>query len=133
MCRCLYACVDTNSVFYVDDTLSELARVRRYSLSQLPLQRLVYVKRIAACARSVGLRETLTQLLPLFQKLVVDQEAVVRTAAASELANMAHFLADPNLPWIPNVTTTAQTKSENDRQTRWQGGITHHDTLLSVD
>lgn len=93
---------DTSGVFYINDQLSEIARVKQYSLSQLPLQRLVYVKRISACARTVGLKEAMTQLLPLFPKLTVDHEAVVRTAASGELANLAHFLADPNVPYQPN-------------------------------
>lgn len=102
---------DTSSVFYVDDTLSEMARVKRYSLSQLPLQRLVYVKRIAACARSVGLSETIAQLLPLFPKLAADHEAVVRTAAAAELANVAHMLADPNVPYNQHTTNSMLNRS----------------------
>ena len=102
---------DTASVFSIDDALSEIARVKRYSLSQLPLQRLVYVKRIASCARSVGLRDALQELLPLFPKLSVDQEAVVRSAAAAELANIAHFLADPNLPYHSSVAASAAARS----------------------
>ena len=93
---------DTSGVFYINDQLSEIARVKQYSLSQLPLQRLVYVKRISACARVVGLKDAMTQLLPLFPKLAADHEAVVRTAASGELANLAHFLADPNVPYQPN-------------------------------
>jgi len=88
-----------SSVFEVDEQLTELQRVKRYSLSQLPLQRLVYVKRLASCARAVGLKDALTHLLPLFSKLANDQEAVVRSAAAAELANIAHFLADPHQPY----------------------------------
>jgi hypothetical protein len=97
-----------SSVFLVDDTLSELARVRRYSLSQLPLQRLVYVKRIGSTARIVGLRDCVTHLLPLFGKLAADAENVVRTAAAVELANVAHFLADPNGSYSAYTTTVTK-------------------------
>ena len=103
------ASADTSSVFYINDQLSELARVKQYALSQLPLQRLVYVKRIAACARTVGLRDAMAQLLPLFPKLAADHETVVRTAAAGELANIAHFLAEPNVPY----QTLAQANNYN--------------------
>lgn len=117
---------DANSVFYIDDSLSELARVRRYSLSQLPLQRLVYVKRIASCARVSGLQECLTHLLPLFQKLVADQEAVVRTAAAAELANIAHFLAEPNAPYVHVPSTTMQNGYGHKDRKRQAGGSGRH-------
>jgi hypothetical protein len=122
------------SVFEVDEQLTELQRVKRYSLSQLPLQRLVYVKRLASCARAVGLKEALGQLLPLFSKLANDQEAVVRSATAAELANIAHFLADPHVPYhshppppvLPSVTTTCN------KQQRTQFWMRFHAAVIKL-
>ena len=38
----------------IDDTLSQLERVRRYVASSIPLQRLVHVKMLASTARMAG-------------------------------------------------------------------------------
>jgi hypothetical protein len=57
--------------------------------------RLVYVKRITACAREVGIDETITHISPLLKKLAADGEAVIRQALGQELGLLATYCADP--------------------------------------
>jgi hypothetical protein len=87
----------------VDDTLSEMDQCKRYSLSQLPLQRYIYVKRLSACARRVGVQDAIAHLVPLFKKLVTDKEEIVRQALGEEVGKFAIFLGRPDARVVPDV------------------------------
>lgn len=58
--------------------------------------RLVYVKRIGAVSRQVGIHEMVTHLMPLVKKISTDTEAVIRQALCQELGGLAPWLADPS-------------------------------------
>ena len=84
--------------FLVDDSLSELQREKKYCASQLPLQRLIFTRRLAAVARLYGVAQTVEHLLPLLPRLAGDKEDSVRQAVGIELAALAGFLANPLRP-----------------------------------
>lgn len=87
-----------SDVFAVDDTLSELEKCKRYVVSKLPLQRFVYVKCLASCAREIGVDSTIKDVLPLLDQVLTDSESFIRTALGEELAKLTFYLAYPNLP-----------------------------------
>jgi hypothetical protein len=86
-----------SDVFAVDDTLSELEKCKRYVVSKLPLQRFVYVKCLASCAREIGIESTIMDLLPLLDHVLIDAESFIRKELGDELAKLTFFLAYPNL------------------------------------
>ena len=79
--------------FLVDDTMSELMKVKRYSASALPLQRICFLRRIAAVSRMLGGVGTAEHCIPILERLVSDTEAVIRQAVAIECAHVAQVLA----------------------------------------
>ena len=80
-------------LYHVDENLSDLDKVRKYIISPLPLQRLVYTKRIASCAKEVGAGVTVARLLPLLPNLSEEPEPVVRSAFAGQLGPLVTYLA----------------------------------------
>eukprot|EP00808_Paulinella_micropora_P011198 g16441.t1 len=79
----------------VDDRLTDLEKVKQYSLSHLPITRLVYVKQLSVVARECGLEVTATQLLPLLPKIQEDGVKDIRQALCKEISLLAQFLANP--------------------------------------
>lgn len=76
----------------IDDSLSDLDRVAKYASSSIALQRVIHVKMLADTARSVGLQQTCTVLLPLLEALVCDVEYVVRQHVALQFPPLCQFL-----------------------------------------
>src|SRR5688500_5483944 len=68
------------------------------------LCRLVFVKRLTACAKNAGISETTTHLMPLFKKLSADTEVVIRQAVATEMGNLSLWLANPTEVTSPRIS-----------------------------
>ena len=65
------AAVPTFQDLAVDDNISDLERIIRYSKSNIALQRLVHVKSIASVAESVGFNDTKEKILPLSARFIL--------------------------------------------------------------
>jgi serine/threonine-protein phosphatase 4 regulatory subunit 1 len=77
----------------IDDTLSDLDRVRKYVYSHIALQRLVHVRMLADTAQAVGFTVVQANLLPLLDDLVGDPEFVVRQHLAGQFQKLAEVTA----------------------------------------
>ncbi|CAM9695084.1 unnamed protein product, partial [Chrysoparadoxa australica] len=69
----------------IDDNLTQLERVVKYSSSGIALQRLVHVKMLAETASAVGYEESVRSIMPLLRSLSHDQEYVVRQHLGEQL------------------------------------------------
>lgn len=78
----------------IDDNLSELQRLVRYSRSAIGLQRLVHVKMLTDVAKSVGFRDTNLYILPLLGSISYDPEPAVRQHLMEQLSILAKFCCD---------------------------------------
>lgn len=81
----------------IDDNLTELQRLVRYSRSAIGLQRLVHVKMTASIATNVGFWETYAQILPLLAPIARDSEPAVRQHLLEQLAPLAQFCCSKGL------------------------------------
>ena len=84
--------------FLVDDSLSDLQKQKKYCLSSLPLQRLIFLRRLSSVARVFGVSATVEHLLPLLPRLAADKEDVIRQAVGIEVAALVVYLANPLKP-----------------------------------
>ena len=84
--------------FLVDDSLSDLQKQKKYCLSSLPLQRLIFLRRLSSVARVFGVSATVEHLLPLLPRLAADKEDVIRQAVGIEVAALVVYLANPLRP-----------------------------------
>ena len=84
--------------FLVDDSLSDLHKQKKYCLSSLPLQRLIFLRRLSTVARVFGVSATVEHLLPLLPRLATDKEDVIRQAVGIEVAALVTYLANPLKP-----------------------------------
>lgn len=75
----------------IDDNLSELQRLLKYSKSSIGLQRLVNVKMIASIATSVGFIEAKDKIIPLLDSLSRDTETAVKQHFVEQLDPLAKF------------------------------------------
>eukprot|EP00947_MAST-08B_sp_MAST-8B-sp1_P004074 g4074.t1 len=75
----------------IDDTLSDLERVVRYSRSNIALQRLVHVRVLTETAEAVGFERANEELVPLLSHLSTDPEFIIRQAVAEQAGLMAGF------------------------------------------
>ena len=66
----------------IDESLTLLERIERYSSSGTLVQRLVFVKELAFCAEQEGVAETIGRLVPLLKVIVCDPDLQVRQALA---------------------------------------------------
>jgi len=73
----------------VDDQLSELQRVVRYSKSNIALQRLVHVKLLSDVAETVGYAEAKEHILPLMSLLAADSEPPIKQHLLAQLSLLA--------------------------------------------
>ena len=73
----------------IDDGLSELQRLTRYTKSNIGLQRLVHVKMIGDVAVSVGFEDTFELIIPLLEDLSLDSEPAIKQQLAGQLAKLA--------------------------------------------
>ena len=89
---------ESANLFELDDTLNELQKCERCLASQLPLQRLVYTKKISSVVREFGVAESFERLLPLISRLASDKEMVIRSALTDELGELAVILAKNDAP-----------------------------------
>lgn len=75
-----------------DDGLSEIEKFCKYVQGTIPLQRLVYVKRITDTARDCGVSLTQEKLVPFLEKICKDSEHIIRQALAVELQTFGEYL-----------------------------------------
>ena len=75
----------------IDDDLPALDRVCKYTSAAVALMRLVHVSMLSDVAQDVGYGVMVDRLLPLLPKLCDDDEWVVRTAVAPEIATMCQL------------------------------------------
>ncbi|CAM9673604.1 unnamed protein product [Ectocarpus sp. 12 AP-2014] len=75
----------------IDDELTQLQRLVRYSSSSIALQRLVHVKMLAETVTAVGFEQTVKSVVPLLGPLAEDQELVVRQHLGEQLEEIARF------------------------------------------
>lgn len=77
----------------IDDNLSQLERVVKYSTSSIALQRLVHVKMLAETAATIGFEDTVRHIVPLFHDLSRDSEYVVRQHLSEQMEPIAKTCA----------------------------------------
>eukprot|EP00475_Leptophrys_vorax_P035510 TRINITY_DN5858_c0_g1_i1.p2 TRINITY_DN5858_c0_g1~~TRINITY_DN5858_c0_g1_i1.p2 ORF type:complete len:658 (-),score=120.19 TRINITY_DN5858_c0_g1_i1:3867-5840(-) len=109
----------TQQVFTVadvspDDTLSDLDKLCKYIQGTIPLQRLVYVKRITDISRDCGFALTKDKITPLLEHVCKDTEHVVRQALAAELESFADRLL------VPGRRGTVEAKQPHDGDDGYQ-------------
>eukprot|EP00903_Cladosiphon_okamuranus_P014228 g13217.t1 len=75
----------------IDDELTQLQRLVRYSSSSIALQRLVHVKMLSETVAAVGFEQTVKSVVPLLAPLAEDQELVVRQHLGEQLEEIARF------------------------------------------
>ena len=86
----------------IDEDLTLLQRVVRYTSSAVSVQRLVYCRELGACAEQVGAPTALAELVPLLKPLGSDPEPPVRHALAEQIVAFARvLLADPDATAAP--------------------------------
>ena len=73
----------------IDDNLSQLDRLVRYTKSSIGLQRLVHAKMITDVAVSVGYDTTKGLIIPLLADLALDPEPAVRQHMIEQLSSLA--------------------------------------------
>ncbi|KAJ1636419.1 hypothetical protein T492DRAFT_901713, partial [Pavlovales sp. CCMP2436] len=76
----------------IDEDLSLLERVKRYSLGGTTLQKIVFVREIPNCIEEAGLELALAEVLPLLAQLATEQEATVRQMLAQQLPRVVQLL-----------------------------------------
>eukprot|EP01036_Dinobryon_divergens_P028473 gene28473-37423_t len=69
----------------IDDSISELERLIKYTKSSIGLQRLVHTKMLADVAKSIGFPNAVLYVIPLLEVLSKDPEAVVRQHLVEQL------------------------------------------------
>lgn len=78
----------------IDDTLTELQRLVRYTKSSIGLQRLVHTKMLADVAKTVGFEDTMMFILPLLDDLSHDNEPAIKQQLVEQLGPLAKLLSD---------------------------------------
>lgn len=78
----------------IDDQLTDLQRIVRYSRSNIALQRLVHVKLLSDVAASVGLEDAKTHIIPLLSILSEDSEAPIKQHLLSQLSSLCKVFSD---------------------------------------
>jgi len=78
----------------IDDTLTELQRLVRYTKSSIGLQRLVHTKMLADVAKTVGFEDTMMFILPLLNDLSHDNEPAIKQQLVEQLGPLAQLLSD---------------------------------------
>ena len=73
----------------IDDNLSQLDRLVRYTKSSIGLQRLVHAKMISDVSVSVGYDTTKGLVMPLLADLALDPEPAVRQHMVEQLSSLA--------------------------------------------
>ncbi|CAM9156070.1 unnamed protein product [Phaeothamnion confervicola] len=82
----------TYDALCIDDNLTQLERVVRYSSSSIALQRLVHVKMLAETTAAVGFEETARSIVPLLAQLAADEEYVVRQHLGEQIDEVARLV-----------------------------------------
>ena len=96
----------------IDEDLTLLQRVVRYTSSAVSVQRLVYCRELGACAEQVGAPTALAELVPLLKPLGADPEPPVRHALAEQIVAFARvLLADPDATAAPHGDASTQKTS----------------------
>ena len=70
----------------IDESLSQVERVKRYCQSGISVQRLVHVGLLAPCAEASGAAVTMAELVPLLQPASCDPELGVRQVRGQRAA-----------------------------------------------
>lgn len=70
----------------IDDQLTDLQRIVRYTKSNIALQRLVHVRLLADVAEAVGFEDTHTYIIPLLESLSLDSESAIRQGLLEQVA-----------------------------------------------
>jgi len=70
----------------IDDQLTDLQRIVRYTKSNIALQRLVHARLLADVAESVGFEDTHTYIIPLLESLSLDSESAIRQGLLKQVA-----------------------------------------------
>jgi len=73
----------------IDDSLNDLQRLERYSVSEIALQRLFQVKGLADSLKRIALRDTIDKVVPIVVSLAEDIEPAVRHAVAEHISALA--------------------------------------------
>eukprot|EP00696_Hemimastix_kukwesjijk_P006407 gnl/Hemi2/18111_TR5984_c0_g1_i5.p1 gnl/Hemi2/18111_TR5984_c0_g1~~gnl/Hemi2/18111_TR5984_c0_g1_i5.p1 ORF type:complete len:358 (-),score=96.21 gnl/Hemi2/18111_TR5984_c0_g1_i5:1013-2086(-) len=82
----------------IDETLSQLDRIKKYVGSTIALQRLVHVRSISATARQVGFGVASTDIVPLLRQVATDDEPVIREAFADQIAELSVLFIETGDP-----------------------------------
>lgn len=79
----------------IDECLNDVERIARYATSNIALQRLVHVKMLAETADSIGYARTKEMIFPLLDKIVDDNEFVLRQHFAYQLNGLTKVSSTP--------------------------------------
>ena len=97
----------------IDETLTLLERVERFSTSGASVQRLVHVREIAACAEEVGATEALSRIVPLLKIISTDPDVAVRETLVEQIVPLARvLLSEPDVQAGRKDGTAAANGSE---------------------
>ncbi len=77
----------------IEDTLTDLERVKKYVYSGIALQRLVHVRMLSDTAKKEDFHVLQVHILPLLESLVEDPEFVVRQHVAQQLQSLAEVIS----------------------------------------
>jgi hypothetical protein len=78
---------DASGLLYVDDSLSLIDRLERYSCNGPQVQRLVHVREIACCAEEVGVSESVGRIVPLLKVIACDPDVNIRQVRQASQEN----------------------------------------------
>ena len=76
----------------IDEELTLLERIERFSANGALVQRLVHVNELSACAEQVGVAETVGRIVPLLKVIVNDPDGQVRQGVAEQMVGIATLL-----------------------------------------
>lgn len=109
-----------SNTFVVDENLPPLEKCKRYVFSPNATQRLINARNYVHIARSVGIKPTVYQLIPLLPRIAQDSDHVIRHELGNVLVNLSEFLSQDKKS--PTSQESAKAAVENKRRTTL-GGI----------
>lgn len=77
----------------IDDNLSDFQRLVKYAKSSIGLQRLLHVKLLASAATDISNEVTISQIIPLIDLFVADNEPAIRQQLVEQLVLLSRVWA----------------------------------------
>lgn len=86
--------VEEEDELEIDDSLSPIERIKKYTNSDLILHRLHLVRELCELGVQIGYEDTKVHIIPTLQNLSNDPEAVIRQALAEQLTEFSVFFSE---------------------------------------